>query len=253
MSLRSFVIASAGAVTLLPAVPVLAADYDPPIYVENADEYVPVEVGSGWYLRGDITYTANRAYESDVVGTSPGDMATSRIQPFGGTVGMGYHFNDYLRAELNVGIQPSQDSSLVSDGTDITGDFTATSNARNSMYSGMVNVYADLGTYAGFTPYVGAGVGLVSTKRSYEFSQVYPLVVGADVYSIDSKRRYDYAYTLGAGLAYNFAPSMALDVGYQYFAAPNSEYYRITGPTTAALEKGISFHQVKVGVRYDLW
>lgn len=253
MSLRSFVIASAGAATLLPAVPVLAADYDPPIYIENADEYVPVEVGSGWYLRGDITYTANRAYRDDVVGSILGDVATSRIQPFGGTVGMGYHFNDYLRAELNVGIQPTQDTSLVSNGTDGIGDFTATSSAKNSMYSGMVNVYADLGTYAGFTPYIGAGVGLVSTKRFYELDQVYPAVIGSDVHVVDTKRRYDYAYTLGAGLAYNFTPSMALDVGYQYFAAPSSEYYRITGPTTATLEKGINFHQVKVGVRYDLW
>ena len=33
-----------------------AADYDPPIYVEEAAEYVPVEVGSGWYLRGDVGY-----------------------------------------------------------------------------------------------------------------------------------------------------------------------------------------------------
>ena len=33
-----------------------AADYDPPIVIDDAAEYVPVEVGSGWYLRGDVGY-----------------------------------------------------------------------------------------------------------------------------------------------------------------------------------------------------
>lgn len=252
MRLKSLIPLSVAAIALAPGMS-LAADYDPPVYVEEAPELVPVEIGSGWYLRGDVTYTANKAYEDDNFGTSPGDVATSRIRPFGGTIGMGYHFNDYLRAEVNFGIQPSQEASLVSDGVDGIGAFTATSRTKNSMYSGMVNVYGDLGTFAGFTPYVGAGIGMVSTKRSYEFSQVYPLVVGANTTALDSRRDYDYAYTVGAGVSYNFTPTMALDVGYQYFAAPNSEYYRITGPTTATLEKGIDFHQIKVGLRYDLW
>src|SRR5215218_8917130 len=33
-----------------------AADYEPPIVVDQPVEEVPVEVGSGWYLRGDIGY-----------------------------------------------------------------------------------------------------------------------------------------------------------------------------------------------------
>ena len=36
--------------------PALAADYDPPIVIDQPVEEVPVEVGSGWYLRGDIGY-----------------------------------------------------------------------------------------------------------------------------------------------------------------------------------------------------
>ncbi len=38
----------------------MAADYDPPIFVDDSPEYVPVEVGSGWYLRGDIGYIAKQ-------------------------------------------------------------------------------------------------------------------------------------------------------------------------------------------------
>ena len=38
------------------AIPALAADYDPPIVIDAVDDYVPVEVGNGWYLRGDLGY-----------------------------------------------------------------------------------------------------------------------------------------------------------------------------------------------------
>ena len=34
-----------------------AADFDLPVVVDEAPEFVPVEIGSGWYLRGDIGYS----------------------------------------------------------------------------------------------------------------------------------------------------------------------------------------------------
>ena len=39
--------------------------------------------------------------------------------------------------------------------------------AKNTAWNGLVNGYVDLGTYAGFTPYVGAGIGLLRTKTSF--------------------------------------------------------------------------------------
>ena len=39
------------------AMPSYAADYDPPIVIDAVDDYVPVEVGNGWYLRGDLGYS----------------------------------------------------------------------------------------------------------------------------------------------------------------------------------------------------
>ena len=43
----------------------LAADYDPPIYVDEAPEYQPVEIGSGWYLRGDVGYAFSHPFKDD--------------------------------------------------------------------------------------------------------------------------------------------------------------------------------------------
>src|ERR1700722_495855 len=78
------------AAILLPLSPVHAADYDPPIYVDQAPDYKPVEVGSGWYLRGDVGYAFNKPYEFS---ETPAGFSTG-IQAFSGSVGMGYHFND---------------------------------------------------------------------------------------------------------------------------------------------------------------
>jgi opacity protein-like surface antigen len=76
---------TAAALALATAWPALAADYDPPILLEDAPSYVPVEVGSSWYLRGDVSYNANSpVYDVD-------GAANLR---FGGGLGVGYQFKD---------------------------------------------------------------------------------------------------------------------------------------------------------------
>ena len=54
MVLKSRIALALAAIMLMPVTQASSADYDPPIYVDQAPDYVPVEVGSGWYLRGDI-------------------------------------------------------------------------------------------------------------------------------------------------------------------------------------------------------
>ncbi len=238
----------------------LAADYDPPIYVDEAPEYVPVEVGSGWYLRGDVSYAVNKPFKDSDFGALPvglNEEFSDRFMPVSASIGMGYHINDYLRAELNVGLMPFSESSLSSrfdpDPADPFDGWDAEASTENRMYSGMVAGYVDLGTYAGFTPYVGAGAGLVYNHYKYSFRQTFNDGATPDVDFTDSDRKYAFAYTLGAGIAYNISRNVALDVGYQYFSSPDAEWVSITGPDTYEKKEGIDYHQVKVGLRYDLW
>lgn len=208
----------------------LAADYDPPLMVEEAAEYVPVEVGSGWYLRGDIGYNLNETpYEFDYLGAE-----TDNTRIFG-SLGVGYQFTQYLRGELNAGF-------LSNDSFDAT-DGVTTVSLENDVWSGMANVYADLGTFAGFTPYVGAGVGMVYSKSSASVTA--PLVD----YSADDTQ-YEFAYSLGAGVAYRMSQNWSVDLGYQYLSAPGLEYVEVD---TLDVEKGVDYHQMKVGLRYELW
>ena len=219
--------------------PVLAADYNPPIYIEQAPELVPVEIGSGWYLRGDIAYNVNKPFDDVTFGTFSEDTI-----PISATVGIGYNFSDFLRLETNIGFLTGHQAET----SYASGASTISESTDNEVWSGIVSAYADLGTFAGFTPYVGAGVGLVNATRRYDISDS---LTGTTF--TDRNSEYSLAYSVGAGVAYNVTNNLSLDVGYQYFAAPNAEYVEMTGPGTYAVEEGMKFHHVKVGLRYDLW
>ncbi|RUU78145.1 porin family protein, partial [Mesorhizobium sp. M7A.T.Ca.TU.009.01.3.1] len=69
----------------------------------------------------------------------------------------------------------------------------------------------------------------------------------------DSKTQYSLAYTLNAGLAYQVSKNVSVDLGYQYFSAPDAEYVAAESLDSYPILKGISNHQVKLGLRYDLW
>ncbi len=292
MNLHSLLILPALAAALLATSSARAADYDPPIVVDEAPEFVPVEVGSGWYLRGDVGYSVNKPY--DYFETPTG--FSSSETPISGSVGMGYHFNDNLRGELNFGILPtskfSTDFLTVCDGTqtvtvtDTTTDpntsevFSGRStrgcpgsdNGRNKAYNLMANAFVDLGTFSGFTPFIGGGIGVAYSTFRYAAGdrtctdqQSTVTTPGSSTTTVfecddpstyqgfgDSERQYNFAYSLGAGFSYRVSQNASVDLGYEYFSVPDAKYIAMeaSGPT---VHKGVDYHQVKLGLRYDLW
>ena len=47
--------------------------------------------------------------------------------------------------------------------------------------------------------------------------------------------------------------NLQLDLGYQYLSAPDAEIAEVRDFTSYPIHKGIDAHQIKVGLRYDLW
>jgi len=236
------------AATTLPAA-ALAADYDPPIYVDEAPEYTPVEVGSGWYLRGDVSYLPQESYRNVDFGSLTVDYSNDE-KPVFASVGFGYHFNDYFRSDINFGLLPGNESSASEDASPVD---IATARVENSARSAMVNGYVDLGTYVGITPYLGAGIGLLQSK--YSASRTVNDLTPADLDVDDSvkKTQYTWAYTLNAGVAYQISKNVVIDLGYQYMASPDAEYAQLDSASSYSIHKGVDNHQIKVGLRYDLW
>ncbi|RAZ83102.1 porin family protein [Mesorhizobium hawassense] len=254
---RSRIASALAAAILLPMTPALAADYDPPIYVDQAPDYQPVEIGSGWYLRGDVSYLAQKTFKDQDFSFTPASHSESE-DPYFASIGFGYHFNDYLRADLNLGYLPGNKESFSYDDTGLVippaTETVASGNLKNNAISAILNGYVDLGTYVGVTPYIGAGVGIVRSK--YDLSASYFTNNGDpsdDFEEHNSKTKYSLAYTLNAGLAYQVSKNVLIDLGYQYFSAPDAEYITAASLNSFPVHKGISNHQVKLGLRYDLW
>jgi len=261
MTLTSRIVLALAGLGLLPLTPALAADYDPPIYVDQAPDYVPVEVGSGWYLRGDVSYLVQKSLKNGDFTFPPTSnnnesFSESNNAAFA-SIGFGYHFTDYLRADLNLGYLPGNEASFSYNDSAIvtlpTLPTVASGSLKNYAFSGMLNGYVDLGTYVGITPYLGAGIGVVRSTR--KLSAIYTdNNVPANSFNLqDNKTQYSLAYTLNAGLAYQVSKNVFVDLGYQYFSAPSAEYVTAESLTSFPVKKGISNHQVKLGLRYDLW
>jgi opacity protein-like surface antigen len=248
---------SLAATFLVPSSIAIAADYEPPISVEAPQEFMPVEVGSGWYLRGDIGYVFNRGYRDTQLATT-GDFAAfepfSSIEvisleeddtPISGSIGLGYQFTEYLRADLNIGLLPGEDSTIRGGLLLDDCDCIATVSAENTYWTTIANAYVDLGTYSGITPYLGGGIGILYSKIEMEGQ--------ADYLEVDyTDRSYSFLYSLSAGLSYAMTRNTSIDLGYQYIASPNAPFVKV-GQNGAEFGEGVDFHQVKLGLRYDLW
>ncbi|TPK54920.1 porin family protein [Mesorhizobium sp. B2-4-19] len=260
MTLTSRTVLALAGLGLLPLTPAIAADYDPPIYTDQAPDYVPVEVGSGWYLRGDVSYLVQKSFKNGDF-TFPSAINNENFSESDNaafaSIGFGYHFTDYLRADLNLGYLPGNNVSFSYDDSAVvtlpTLPTQGSGSLKNYAFSGILNGYVDLGTYVGITPYLGAGIGVV--RSTHKLSATYTdNNVPANSFNLqDNKTQYSLAYTLNAGLAYQVSKNVSVDLGYQYFSAPSAEYVTAESLTSFPVKKGISNHQVKLGLRYDLW
>ncbi|MCB8839073.1 outer membrane protein [Aurantimonas sp. VKM B-3413] len=246
----------------------MAADlppiYDAPLY-ESVPEVQPVEIGTGWYLRGDVAYDFQTdlpsSYELrsvDPSGTSilaTGSYDGLKLQSgVTGSGGIGYQFTDYLRGDVTLGYwkQDIGDARL--------GDFKVRTSAKGLEVMG--NAYADLGTYVGFTPYVGAGVGGV--RLEYNSTCSYSGIScgdGLNSFFADDNADWRFAYSVMAGVAYDVSKNLKFDVGYRYLnvdggsatairgGLPNSQTtYQIDGE-----DDGFDRHTITAGLRYSLW
>lgn len=154
-----------------------AADLDN-MFVNPPARMEPVEFGTGWYIRGDLSgaYQSQPSLTPDFT-SDP----TAHSLNWGGEIGGGYQFNRWFRLDgtfTYYGKQQVKGSGssvlcpdaldpVFSDDTDTTiigvtpGNNQCTPKQSASLQKSLflVNGYVDLGTWGGVTPYVGAGVG----------------------------------------------------------------------------------------------
>lgn len=254
-----------------------AADYMP-IYgggpLIAAPELKPVEIGTGWYLRGDVSYDFDQSYDGRLGVDTPFASASvpyrelTLDEGFSGGIGIGYQFTDLLRADVTARYGKADAGGFVdlSPGCIASASCYISERGDARTWDLMANAYVDLGTFAGFTPYVGGGLGAVNVSyedRTLEYcdaSLVAPGSAGCESLGVDGEDSWRFAYALTAGVAYNVNRNIALDVGYRYLNVDGGAVYDLPldsiglpGSAIMSDDNGFDRHTITAGLRYKLW
>lgn len=242
-----------------------------PVYGQMiaAPELTPVEIGNGWYLRGDVSYDLETEFDGSMTGIAPTlpayDLDDLRLENgYSGGIGIGYRLNDFLRVDATARYGKSDLGAEASFGEIDCQGFrcSITDAGETTSYDLMANAYLDLGTFAGLTPYVGAGAGAYRLEfegagfdcepRTGYFNCPGPVASGTDSWR--------FAYALSAGIAYDLTRSLKLDIGYRYLNVDGGEAYTVNSTSAAGDLRNFTFeddgfdrHTIQAGLRYSLW
>ncbi len=200
----------------------------------------------GWYLRGDIGYSAPKFKGADYTTAGTGcDKCGNTVGQFddhyldgklkgsfllGG--GVGYQVTDYFRTDLTLDYLTR--SKFTSDRDE----------SRLTALSLLANAYVDLANFNGFTPYVGAGIGGTRVK----WDDVVDTQNGG---VLSGAANWRFTWALMAGASYDLTDSLKLDAGYRFRRVEGGKMFDNLGQVGAGYDKRLDIHDVRVGLRYQ--
>jgi opacity protein-like surface antigen len=233
----------AGAADLLPPPPAPAPEAPPEM--------------NGWYLRGDVGVGFDEmsnfsSTDASIVPTFSYDgHGLGRQVFFGG--GVGYQINNWFRADVTGeyrtnskywGVENYTEFCTV--GTTCLDDYSG----QVSSIVSLVNGYVDVGTWYGFTPFVGAGIG-ASFNR---FSGLTDVGVQTGGYGQASpSNNVQLAWALMAGVSYSITPNWKVELSYRYLDMGNvtsNPIVCVAGCTYEVQRFHMASNDVRIGLRY---
>jgi opacity protein-like surface antigen len=195
------------------------------------------EFASGWYLRGDAGYRINDIGSATSTITAP-DPTNSALGD-SSVVGIGFGFKtSWFRTDVTADYGYK---------AKYTGTIASANDVRTSIDSITVlgNAYFDLGTWSGFTPYVGAGAG-----GSYIWTRglVSPAIApGTPI--VGDGIKWNLAWAAMAGVSYRMSPRLLIDVGYRYLNLGDATSGE-DNITNAILFNDLTSQEIRLGLRY---
>jgi opacity protein-like surface antigen len=243
-----------------------AADMLPPPLMP-APHHVPVQSGdfSGWYLRGDVgvgiattdSHTSTfRAGAPAIPGFAT--VATSVDSAAFIGFGAGYRFNSWFRADVTGEYRASTAYNSFNRYTGAAPGCIECYDEYRARFGGgvfLLNGYFDLGTWAGVTPYIGAGVG--GSYNVVKDITDHNVTTGTGFGYGKGESKFAFAWALMAGLSYSVTQNLTLEMGYRYLDRGNVG----TGPITCAnAAPGVCYnerqnfratsHDMRLGMRW---
>jgi opacity protein-like surface antigen len=210
-----------------------AADVPRYVYPQSQPAGQVTEFVSGWYLRGDIGYRTDTKI-GDVVSTFPLPTNTDIREVAMVGAGGGYK-NGWFRADVTIDYAGK---------AKFTGDFVlpAAFTGKLESWTALANIYLDLGTWNGLTPYIGAGAGAV-TFRAYDYQ------APNGILTTDYQSHTDFAWAYMAGVAWCFAPRWLVDFSYRYLNLGEATFNPLLA--NELILKDITANEFRIGLRYN--
>jgi opacity protein-like surface antigen len=239
-----------------------AADMPAPVLAPAVDF-------SGWYLRGDIGFS-NQSVGSLFNSNYANFVSVNNIDksfdaaPFFG-LGVGYTVNNWLRFDVTGEYRGAANFHGLDVGNIGGGAFADDRyTASKSEWTFLLNGYVDLGTWWNITPFIGAGVGF-SRNTISNFGDISVCVNssscagsgGSDAFA-NSASKWNFAWALHAGLAYQVYRNVTLELAYRYIDLGNAQTgdliafdgtNNFNNPTEF---RHLTSQDVKFGVRFNL-
>jgi opacity protein-like surface antigen len=236
-----------------------------------------------FYLRGDIGYNWSDAdsfgTEYDVYApTLREDSGLDEFARYG--FGIGRYLARWLRADITIDVRneitgdADGTAVYISPLTGLQRTDVITDAIRSRTWTGLVNGYVDLPMGHAFTPYIGAGVGLVLHTFSRTLNQTITCTdaavtdcdpdtagvqtAGFQVASFAGSGK-DYAFALAAavmvGASYDISHNTKFDFGYRALFLDGADFALGVGagnPNQHVIIPDQTVHELRVGLRFDI-
>ncbi len=255
-----------------------ATDLPPEIKMQE----VSVKDAQGWYVRADTGYAVRsdhdgarfRSYDPASGSYEGNAFDSTRFDggDFSGSLGVGYQFNDLLRADVTGDFFQGDFSGRFASAGPCAGGAAGTGcdyKGSSSFKAGslMLNGYVDLGTLAGFTPYLGAGIGAtrvdwgsVNAAASCIDGATGCGGAGAAGVRYPGENDWRFTYALMAGVSYDVAPNIKVDLGYRFSHIAGGDMFGYSSADSAAGAAGtmgrdgsLERHEIRIGLRVTTW
>ena len=227
---------------------------------------VPIPETVAWYIRGDVGYSAYQA--PDLLEGNQFELSDTGIDgswSVGG--GFGYYLTARVRSDITVDyLADSQVTATNSNANAPVGGGVREFDLRSTV--ALANLYWDFDRYGHFSPYIGVGVGLAVNETSAGQAAGTTYLNGTDG-SINGASDSNLALALMAGVSFQLSEGVHLDANYRYLYLGGGETGNISDttvdvnvlpvPPRVVVNGGsidideIHVHQIRIGVRLDIW
>lgn len=199
---------------------------------DNKDLYLRGGIGINWLTDADnISKVSSLNIESD------------SDSGFGLVGALGYRYNKNIRLEAEINYRVNDIDSIGITGSGPFTGLTANADGEITSLGGMANVYFDLDKvgsvkeHGQIVPYVMGGIGWVNVDANVSSN-------GTSIVDDDDSV---FASQLGAGVGYNAAERITLDLGYRYYRTEDPDFTDSEGD---AFKSEYENHSLMASVRY---